>query len=82
MHEPAGTLGPVGCGSYIGDANQRTQQVEGIEIGADIAAVNGSPHQGIDRPLDQGAGGLEQLGGLFEQRVDCRADELTRCQQH
>ena len=43
------TLLPTGTGSYTGDAHQGPEQVDGIEIFPDVAALDGALHQTAHR---------------------------------
>src|SRR5580700_9381962 len=76
VDEPFGALLPVRAGGHVGDADQRPQQVDRIEVLADIAALNRALHQCANRFPDPGVGSLEYFLWIAQQRVECRGDEL------
>ena len=78
IDESSGALLPVRAGGDIGDADQRPQQVDRIEVLTDVAALDRALHQRANRFPDPGIGSLEHLLGISQQRVECRGDEMLR----
>ena len=54
VHQPPGALLPVGAGGDVGHADQGAKQIKRVEIFSNVAA--------LDRPLDQRANRLPDLG--------------------
>lgn len=62
--------------AYMGDADQRPKQVEGVEISSYIAALDCALDQRINRRLDQAAGTLIKLRGAPRNTVQCGGNNL------
>ena len=67
---------PVGAGGYAGDADERAEQVEGLEVLADIAALNRAFHQRINRAADLGFGSFVELRRAAGIGVQRRGDDV------
>src|SRR4029077_14552940 len=78
IYQPPGTLLPVGCGGHVGHADERSQQVEWVEVIAYIAALDGAFHQRIDRSLDLSAGTFVELRGAAHDRIQRRRNDVLR----
>src|SRR5581483_8978615 len=52
VHESSRALLPIGSRGHVRHADQRAQQVEGIEVLAYVAALDGPFHEGVNRSLD------------------------------
>src|SRR6266481_2816608 len=76
VHESPGAFLPVGAGGYVGDANQRSKQVEWLEVFAYVAAFDGSPHKCIDRSPNLNAGRIVQPRRTAADAIQCRCDDL------
>ena len=55
VHQPPRALLPARAGRYMGDTDQRSKQVEGVEISANVAALDRAFYQRINRSMDQPA---------------------------
>jgi len=45
VHEPSGALLPVGARRHVGDADQRPEQIEWLQVSTDVAAFDCAFHQ-------------------------------------
>ena len=52
IHEPAGALLPARTGRDKGDSDERPKQIEGVEISADVTALDGAFHQRVYGSMD------------------------------
>ena len=52
VHESPGALPPVRTGRHVGDADQRSKQIEWLQISTDVAALDSPLHQRINRSLN------------------------------
>ena len=52
VHEPSCALHPARPRRDIGDADESPEQIEWIEVGADVTALDGSLHQSMNRAFD------------------------------
>jgi hypothetical protein len=55
VHQSPGALLPARPGGYMGNADQRPKQIEGVEISSYIATLDCAFGQRINRRLDQAA---------------------------
>lgn len=62
----------------MGHPDQRSKQVEGYEIVAYVAALDGALHQRINRALDQTARALEELRRASDETIQCGGYDLLR----
>jgi len=62
----------------MGHPDQRSKQVEGYEIVAYVAALDGALHQRINRSLNQTARTLEELRRTAYQAIQRRSNDLLR----
>jgi hypothetical protein len=59
--EPSGALLPVRAGGHVGDADQRPQQVDRIEVLTDVTAFYRALDERANRIPNAGVGSLEYL---------------------
>lgn len=76
LHQPPGALLPVGVGRDMGDSDQGAQQVEGIDVAANVTVFDGALYQRCMRCLHLAAGTLKQLGRISRKRAQHGSDEL------
>jgi len=62
----------------VGNPDQRSKQVEGYEIVAYVAALDGALYQRINRALDQTARTLEEFRGASDETIQCGGYDLLR----
>src|ERR1700722_4921520 len=77
IHQSLRALRPVRAGTHAaGDADERTKQVEGLDVLAYIAALDRPLHQRIDRAADLSARTFVQLRGATSIGVQGRGDDV------
>ena len=76
VHESPGALLPVRTGRHMGNADQRAEQIERLQISTNVAGPDGALYQRINRSLDLTAGTFIELRGATDERVQCWGDDL------
>jgi hypothetical protein len=62
----------------MGHPDQRSKKVEGYEIAAYVAALDGAFHQRVNRALDQTARTLEEFRRTSSDAIQCGSYDLLR----
>ena len=60
----------------MGNADEGSKQIEGVEIGADVAGLDGAVDEGIDCSLDQTARAFIEPRGTANKAVEGGGDDL------
>ena len=73
---------PVGGGGDVGDADEGAEEVDGVEVWADVAAFDGAFDEGADGVPDLGVGGFEEIMGIGERFAEgggaAHVDDVAR----
>ena len=78
VDEAAGTRLPARYSRGVEDADQRTHEVIGVEVGAKIAAGDGALDGGDEGAVDQRARTFDKAHGAAGNGVHCGNDERLR----
>jgi hypothetical protein len=79
LHQSPGARLPVVAESHMGGSDECSKQVGGLKILANIAAPFRTPHQVIDRSLDQAARILIEPGRASDDAVESGSNDVLGC---
>ena len=76
IHQSPGALLPIWAGRHVGHADKSPKQIERVEVLSDVATVDRTLYQRIDRSLDLCPRTFIQLGRTSHICIQCWGDDV------